>query len=208
MHGRARTASVEAGESPRPNTSHARPLQVALACGAGDDPHRWHRRSQAKDVVWIGCHDYSAAMHGCHGDRMRINDVLRVRVGTMKDGPDAASEVKVRRDHADRRSRSTGLAMPRQRCFDSTGTTGTPAAFSTHQSRDQHVALALPGLGQQRPQAVGRRLLSQRIQAISIQDKRCARHPAAMPGLSSASSNAAAASSRTSGGTGPAWASH
>ncbi len=48
------------------------------ACGAGDDPHRGHRRSQAKDVIRIGRHDYRAAMHGRHSDRMGINDVLRI----------------------------------------------------------------------------------------------------------------------------------
>lgn len=52
--------------------------------------------------------------------------------------------------------------------------------------------------------APGRRLLGQRIQAVSVQDERRAGHPVATPGLASASSNAAAASSRTSGGTGPA----
>ncbi len=193
--------------SPR-TPSHAEPLYVALACGAGDDPHRRHRRSQPKDVVWIGGHHYRAAMHRRHGDRMRINDVLCIRARTVKDGPNTTSEVKICRNDSDRGPRGARLAMPRQRCLDSTGTAGAPAALSTHHSRNQHVTLALPGLGQQRPQAVGRGPLCQRVQAVSIQDERCAGHPAAALGLSSASSNAAAASARTSGGTGPAWASH
>jgi hypothetical protein len=100
-----------------PGTRGSQPchgLQAALACGAGDDPHRGHRRSQAEDVIWIGCHDYGAAMHGRYGHRMRINDVLGSRARTMKDGPNAASEVKVCRNDPDRGPRSAGLAMPRQ----------------------------------------------------------------------------------------------
>jgi hypothetical protein len=73
-----------------------------LACGAGDDPHRRHRRSQAKDVIWIGRHDYRAAMHGRHGDRMGIHDVLCICADTVKDRPNAASEIEIRWDYADR----------------------------------------------------------------------------------------------------------
>jgi hypothetical protein len=69
---------------------------TVLACGAGDDPHRRHRRSQAKNVIRIGRHDYRAAMHGRHGDRMGINDVPCICAGAMKDRPDAASEIEVR----------------------------------------------------------------------------------------------------------------
>ena len=86
-----------------------------LACGTGDDPHRRHRRSQAEDVVRIGRRDYRAAMHRRHSDRMGINDVLRIRADTMKDRPNAASEIEVRWDYADRGPCGTGLAMPRQR---------------------------------------------------------------------------------------------
>ena len=46
---------------------------------------------------------------------MGINDVLRFRADTMKDRPNAASEIEVRWDYADRRPCGTGLAMPRQR---------------------------------------------------------------------------------------------
>lgn len=102
-------------------------------------------------------------MYGRHSDRVRINDVRRVRPGTMKDGPDAASEIKVGRNHADRGPRGTNLAMPRQRCLDGAGAPGSPAALSTHEGRDQHVTLALPGLCEKRPQAVGRRLFGQGI---------------------------------------------
>ena len=42
---------------------------------------------------------------------MGINDVLRIRAGTMKDRPDAASEIEVRWDYANRGPRGTGLAM-------------------------------------------------------------------------------------------------
>jgi hypothetical protein len=79
---------------------------------------------------------------------MRVNYVLGVRAGAMKHRPNAASEVKVGRDYADSGPRGAGVAMPRQRCLDGTGTSGAAAALSTHQSRDQHVTLALPGLGQ------------------------------------------------------------
>jgi hypothetical protein len=137
-----------AGEAPRLDTRCAKLLSAALTRGAGDDPHRRHRRSQAKDVIWISGHDYRAAMHGCHSDRMGIDNVLCIRAGTMKDGPNAASEVKVCRNYADRRPRSAGVAMPRQQCLDSTGTSGATTALSTHQSRDQHITLALPGFGQ------------------------------------------------------------
>jgi hypothetical protein len=79
---------------------------------------------------------------------MGINYVLRIRAGTMKDRPNAASEIEVRWDDADSGPCGTSLAMARQRGFDSAGTPGAPAAFSAHQSRDQHVALTLPSLGQ------------------------------------------------------------
>jgi len=46
---------------------------------------------------------------------MGINDVLRIRANTMKDRPNAASEIEVRRDYADRGPCGTVLAMPRQR---------------------------------------------------------------------------------------------
>jgi serine/threonine protein kinase len=65
--------------------------QAALACRSGDNPHRGHRRSQTKDVIWIGGHNYRTAVHGRHSDGVRIDDVLCIRSGTMKDGPDAAS---------------------------------------------------------------------------------------------------------------------
>ena len=86
-----------------------------LARGAGYYPHRRHRRSQAEDVVRISRHDYRAAMRRRHSDRMGINDVLRIRPDTMKDRPNAASEIEVRWDYSDRGPRGTGLAMPRQR---------------------------------------------------------------------------------------------
>src|ERR1700734_1063065 len=89
-----------------------------LACGAGDDPHRRHRRSQAEDVARIGRHDYRVAMHRRHSDRMGINYVLRIRAGTMKDRPNAASEIEVRWDDADSGPCGTSLAMARQRGFD------------------------------------------------------------------------------------------
>src|SRR5258708_34039617 len=115
-----------------------------MAWGGGDGPERRHRRSQPKDVVWIGGHHYRAAMHRRHGDRMRINDVLCIRARTVKDGPNTTSEVKICRNDSDRGPRGARLAMPRQRCLDSTGTPGPPAAPSTHHSRTQHVALAPP----------------------------------------------------------------
>jgi len=88
---------------------------TVLACGAGNDPHRRHRRSQPKDVIWIGRHDNRAAMHGRHSNRMGIDDVLGIRADAMKDRPHAASEIEVRRDDADRGPCGTGIAMPRQR---------------------------------------------------------------------------------------------
>ena len=93
-----------------------------LACGAGDDPHRRHRRSQAEDVVRIGPHHYRAAMRRRHGDRMGINDVLRIRADTMKDRPNAASEIEVRWDYANRGPCGTGLSPRRD-----SATTPTPA---------------------------------------------------------------------------------
>lgn len=90
-----------------------------------------------------------------------------------------------------------GVAMTRQRRLDSTSPHGASAAFGTHKSRHQDVTLALPCLGQQSPQAIRGRLLSQCVQAVGIEDQRRAGRPAAMLGLSSASSNAATASART-----------
>jgi hypothetical protein len=46
---------------------------------------------------------------------MGIDDVLRIRADTMKDRPNAASEIEVRWDYADRGPCGTGFAMPRQR---------------------------------------------------------------------------------------------
>jgi hypothetical protein len=46
---------------------------------------------------------------------MGINDVLRIRADTMQDRPNAASEIEVRWNNADRGPCGTGLAMPRQR---------------------------------------------------------------------------------------------
>jgi hypothetical protein len=45
---------------------------------------------------------------------MGIDDVLRIRANAMKDRPNAASEIEVRWDHADRGPRGTGLTMQRQ----------------------------------------------------------------------------------------------
>lgn len=53
---------------------------------------------------------------------MRINDVFRTRAGTVKDGPDAACEIEVGRDYADRGSRGAGVTMPCKRCLDGTST--------------------------------------------------------------------------------------
>jgi hypothetical protein len=46
---------------------------------------------------------------------MGINDVLRIRADTIKDRPNAASEIEVRWDYADRGPCGKGLAMSRQR---------------------------------------------------------------------------------------------
>ena len=124
-----------AGEPPRLNTRCAKLLSAALTRGAGDDPHRRHRRSQAKDVIWISGHDYRAALHGRHSDRMGIDNVVCIRACTMKDGPNAASEVKVRRNYADRPATQRGCrdaapAMPQQHGYvwrhDSTQHTPKP----------------------------------------------------------------------------------
>jgi hypothetical protein len=88
---------------------------VVVPRGAGDDPHRRHRRSQPNYVIWIGRHDNRAAMHGRHSNRMGINDVACTCAGTMKHRPHTASEIEVRRDDADRGPCGTGVAMPRQR---------------------------------------------------------------------------------------------
>lgn len=111
-------------------------------------------------------------MHGRHRDRMCVNYVPGIRVGTMENGSDAPGEIKVCRDYAHRGTCGAGISVPGQRCFHGTRTPRAPAALSADESRDQHIAAALPGLGQKRPQAGGRRLLGQRVQAVSVQDER------------------------------------
>jgi len=78
---------------------------------------------------------------------MRVNDILRARAHASQDGANAASQVEVGRDYADRRPHGAGITMSRQRCFDRTSPFGTPAALSTHQRGNEHITLALPGLG-------------------------------------------------------------
>lgn len=58
--------------------------QPQLARGAGDDPHRRHRRSETKNVIWIAGHHHCPAVHGGYRDRVRIHHVLRVCPRTMQ----------------------------------------------------------------------------------------------------------------------------
>lgn len=46
-----------------------------LARGAGDDPDRRHRRSQAQNIIGIGGRDHCPAVHGGYGDRVRVHDI-------------------------------------------------------------------------------------------------------------------------------------
>jgi hypothetical protein len=108
-------------------TASARATQDvgALAGGAGDNPYRRNRRSEAEDVFGTGGHDYRSAMHGRQSDRMGINDVPGICPGAMKDGPGTASEVKVRRNYAHYGTRGAGLAMPRKGSLDGSPRRGT-----------------------------------------------------------------------------------
>lgn len=55
-----------------------------LARGAGNDPHRRHRRGEAQNVIRISGHDHCLAVHRGDSDRMRIHHVLGVCASAMQ----------------------------------------------------------------------------------------------------------------------------